>query len=394
MVRVFLLKVRLHLAFAVLAALSKASPPLPKRTCERFARSAAKRDPRGVTVTQIIDIVASNSFDRDFCLGRQGRKLKLLRAIHEYLFRSRTAIDPRKPEPGFHPGMFDQHQQKGADTGIDPYIEFLRQGRPAGPWLLPVIEGSEAQRSCSVSKVRRTALHIHAYYIDQLSDILCRLETSELSPDLFISIRDEADVDAVRARLQGYDGVVVDIRAYPNLGRDIGPLLTGFGTRLLGEYDFIGHVHTKASLFSDDGNWVVNWSNLLLSNTIGGEKSGPMIDRIIEAMICDPGIGIVYPADPHIPGWGPNKTSAIDVAQRIGLKTLPEAFSFPIGTMFWIKAEAFRPFVDLNLKWQDYPKEPIPNDGTILHALERLFGVVPPANGWDTVLTHTPRITR
>jgi lipopolysaccharide biosynthesis protein len=69
-------------------------------------------------------------------------------------------------------------------------------------------------------------------------------------------------------------------------------------------------------------------------------------------------------------------------------------FNFPIGTMFWMRSEALRPFVDLGLTWSDYPNEPAPNDGTVLHALERLFGVVPQIQGWRTAVTHTPGISR
>ena len=45
--------------------------------------------------------------------------------------------------------------------------------------------------------------------------------------------------------------------------------------------------------------------------------------------------------------------------------------------MFWMRDHVLARFVGLGLGWQDYPPEPIGKDGTILHALERLFGVVP-----------------
>lgn len=281
-----------------------------------------------------------------------------------------------------------------ARRDVDPYVHFLRQGRPKGPWLLPVVKGGKLPRNSATTHKCRTALHIHAYYIDQLPDIVNRVRKNESCPDLFISVKDEVDTEKAISALQNYRGRIVDIKAYPNVGRDIGPMLTGFGKTLLEGYEIIGHVHTKLSRFANDSKWVTNWSNLALSNTLGGGQAGSMLDRIIHAMIEEPNIGIVYPADPHMAGWGVNGVAAMEIAQRLGLTSLPEAFDFPIGTMFWIRGKALKPFIDLDLQWCDYPEEPIPNDGTMLHALERLFGVVPAKNGWKTVLTHTQGVYR
>jgi lipopolysaccharide biosynthesis protein len=37
------------------------------------------------------------------------------------------------------------------------------------------------------------------------------------------------------------------------------------------------------------------------------------------------------------------------------------------------RAAALKPLFDLRLGWDEYPDEPAPYDGTILHALERLL---------------------
>jgi lipopolysaccharide biosynthesis protein len=59
-----------------------------------------------------------------------------------------------------------------------------------------------------------------------------------------------------------------------------------------------------------------------------------------------------------------------------------------------MRAAALQPFVDLGLTWDTYPTEPLATDGTSLHALERLFGVVPGLDGWETAVTFTPSIGR
>ncbi len=78
----------------------------------------------------------------------------------------------------------------------------------------------------------------------------------------------------------------------------------------------------------------------------------------------------------------------------MGLGMLPEQFNFPIGTMFWIRPSVLERFVTLDLGWEDYPAEPLPIDGTMLHAFERLFGVVPGLDGKTTLVTNVRGVTR
>src|SRR5690606_1501352 len=127
---------------------------------------------------------------------------------------------------------------------------------------------------------------------------------------------------------------------------------------------------------------------------LGGPKSGAMVDLIIDRFRTDDALGIVFPDDPNIVGWTRNRKHANDLARRMGCAALPCAINFPVGTMFWMRAEVLRDFVELNLGWESYPVEPIDSDGTILHALERLFGVVPHLRGWRTMVTNVPGVTR
>jgi lipopolysaccharide biosynthesis protein len=52
-----------------------------------------------------------------------------------------------------------------------------------------------------------------------------------------------------------------------------------------------------------------------------------------------------------------------------------------------------KPLFNLKLGWSDYPEEPLPNDGTILHALERLLPFVAQHAGYRLAVTHVPGVT-
>ncbi|MFZ4687359.1 MAG: rhamnan synthesis F family protein, partial [Hyphomonadaceae bacterium] len=97
-------------------------------------------------------------------------------------------------------------------------------------------------------------------------------------------------------------------------------------------------------------------------------------DLAAAAFAANPMLGLLMAEDPHIVGWTKNLGIAEKLAARMGVEEpLPGAFDFPLGTMFWTRPAALRPLLSLDLRWEDYPAEPVPYDGTLLHAIERLL---------------------
>jgi lipopolysaccharide biosynthesis protein len=74
--------------------------------------------------------------------------------------------------------------------------------------------------------------------------------------------------------------------------------------------------------------------------------------------------------------------------------TLPVSIECPVGTMFWARPEALAPLLRLGLTWDDYPLEPLPVDGTMLHALERLLVLVAEHAGYQYATTYLPLFVR
>jgi len=63
---------------------------------------------------------------------------------------------------------------------------------------------------------------------------------------------------------------------------------------------------------------------------------------------------------------------------------------FPVGTMFAARPAALHPVLDLDLAWQDYPAEPLPDDGTLLHGLERLLPMIARHAGFGVAAVRVP----
>lgn len=312
-------------------------------------------------------------------------------SVRRYLRGWKTGLGQRKPRPGFHPAIY-RKEQLNDESLVDPFAHYLRSGSPQGPWACTVIRAG--QDTGPATPTPRSALHIHAYYPELLGDILRRLARNRLRPDLFISVKNSQDREAVLAGSGSYNGSIAAIEIVPNTGRDISPLLTAFGERLCAEYELVGHVHTKQSLHVTDRAAVEQWRHFLLENMLGGETGGAMADTIVNAMACDPRLAIVFPDDPAPWGWDNNLPTATALARRMGVERLPEHFNFPAGTMFWMRAGSLLPFVQLGLDWDSYPCEPLDTNGTLLHALERLFGAAPTARGERSAVAWVPGVSR
>jgi lipopolysaccharide biosynthesis protein len=100
-------------------------------------------------------------------------------------------------------------------------------------------------------------------------------------------------------------------------------------------------------------------------------------------------VGLVFAEDPNLNGWDENLEIAEALATRMKLRQpLPMHFDFPIGTMFWARPAALKPLTRLNLRDADFPPEPLPIDGTLLHTLERVIPFAAAEAGFEYATTY------
>ena len=297
-------------------------------------------------------------------------------------------LELRKPEPGFHPGIFAESRNYSVEPA-DAFRAYVAEGRPAGPWKSPLLDLSPVSSPGASAK---SALHVHAYYPELVSDIARRLSRNSTPVDVFISAPSEDKAAAAVSAFEAHSLSVADTRVVPNLGRDIGPFLFDFADALPG-YELIGHVHTKRSELVGDKPTVDRWRNFLLDNLLGG--SFQTMDSILAAMSAEPGYLIAFPDDPLCVGWDGNRHLADRLlGARYGEGKLPDYFNFPVGTMFWARRELYNAVRDLVATKSLLPREPVPYDGTLLHALERIFGLLPQLMGKESLLVRVPGANR
>ena len=79
--------------------------------------------------------------------------------------------------------------------------------------------------------------------------------------------------------------------------------------------------------------------------------------------------------------------------EKLGYEEDPLPFVFSAGSMFWIRADAMRPLLNLKLRTIDFESERGQLDGTLAHALERAFSLVARLQGYRIADTARRRKT-
>lgn len=245
-----------------------------------------------------------------------------------------------------------------------------------------VIHVDEARSGSSQQSKLSTLVHLHLYNADLAEGFAARLFRSGLKADVVITTDTAAKCLKIEKEFGGV-GESQTIEVVKNRGRDIGPflhVLQKYGRR----YDLIAHFHGKSSAALSKAT-VDAWSAFVLDHLL---PPAPITNTMLDLFSAEPGLGMIFAEDPTIVGWTKNRPYAEELAKRLRLTVpVPDQPEFPIGTMFWARTAALEPLTKSELNASDLPPEPIPYDGTMLHALERMLPVICQSAGyrWQTV---------
>ena len=302
-------------------------------------------------------------------------------AIKAYVARGQKGLLRYNPRPGVNEGVARQRL-------LQPGPALDRHGGPPTHRCVILPRDLSVNEPVDAPNLR-AALHLHLHYPELAAEFAARLAQVRMRADFAIDLIVTTTSDARRLEieyaLRGYKGGSMRYLVVPNRGRDIGPFLTEAGRIVTaGAYDVVGHLHGKRSL-AVDAALGDRWRSYLLDSLLDGHAAVPAALALFKQ---DAALGLVFAEDRHCVGWSKNRDIAIALAARMEPSpALPEWPIFPIGTMFWARPAALAPLWALGLGLQDFPAEPAPYDGTVLHALERMLPAVCEAtgHGWCTV---------
>lgn len=241
-------------------------------------------------------------------------------------------------------------------------------------------------------------VHLHLFYHDLLEEFIHYFNNIPVPFDLYITVAEGTDNELIRQIEKECVSKLnliqkIEVIPVPNQGRDIAPLICSLGEKLL-NYDVIGHFHTKKSLSQNMYTKLFFWRKYLLENLLGSQK---LINNIFD-FLRTPNAGICFP-EPFYGSdyrsvrttWWNRFPKLIEVLRRVGISRMDSSWVFPVGSMFWGRSDALAPLFMSDLNYNDFPKEDKKlNDGTIAHAIERIFGYLPLSLGRENFVILSP----
>lgn len=235
----------------------------------------------------------------------------------------------------------------------------------------------------------RPSIHVHAHYLDGLEDDLNGLAAYRMAERIVVTTSSDELAERI-ARMGDAAGLSsLEARVVPNQGRDILPFLHVVAGEDAGPDETVwAHVHQKKSITSTSGGDV--WRAFLMRIVMGDAAH---VSSAL-ARIAAPGTGLVTAFDPYVVGWAGSRRLLPDIERRLGRSLPPHPLLFPVGNMFWTRAGIARRMLALFGEAYPWPNEPLPNDGTVYHLIERLWPAIAADCETDTVFLDRPDTKR
>ncbi len=229
----------------------------------------------------------------------------------------------------------------------------------------------------------KVAVFVHLYYEEQIEDyqkylkaIPCFIDTVIISSkDIILDSFDDTKFIKIKKE---------------NRGRDISAILVA-AKKLLFNYEYICFIHDKKEKDLDSKEYVDAWIKNLWDNTL---QSRLYIYNVLELLEREHKLGMLVPLPPYgkdrggwlSNSWGENYANVRELADELGIDEDIdyEAPLISYSTVFWARSDALRKLFSRNWKYEDFPDEPMKDDGEINHAIERILQYVVKDAGYET----------
>lgn len=229
----------------------------------------------------------------------------------------------------------------------------------------------------------KIALIAHLYYMDDVLDMSLRyLSNVPQYIDVYINTPHSEHISMLKEKFSTLPNKV-NINLIENRGRDVSSFLVG-GRKIVEDYDIVCFYHDKkvsqvAPLSVGRGFAYRTAESALHSNGY--------IENIIDIFIDNPRLGMLTNIPPYNgtyywtlgSEWSTNYKNTVELAKELSI-SVPMSENMPpiaaLGTVFWFRTKAMNKIFHKQWQYSDFPAEPNGTDGTLLHAVERLYSFV------------------
>lgn len=237
--------------------------------------------------------------------------------------------------------------------------------------------------------VASTAIAVNLYYEDTAEKYFKYLAKFCLKFHVYIISSKQTILDKAKDWFGGNNNVRCITKE--NRGRDVSALLVSF-REIAGKYKYICFTHDKKSKHNHLEVDVDNWTKNLWENAIATEI---YINNILQIFEENNDIGILVPPEPlgqnfaawYGDAWGPNFGNTEQLCKKLDVvdcNLRRDKYPITLGTVFWARVKCLKKILQKEWQYDDFPEEPMPVDGTISHAIERIWGYVAQDAGYKT----------
>ncbi|MBP2242348.1 rhamnosyltransferase [Cytobacillus eiseniae] len=236
---------------------------------------------------------------------------------------------------------------------------------------------------------KKIALILHIYFEDLIEYCLNYAKSMPVESDIFITTDTEEKKKSIKKAFEEIKCANFKIILIKNRGRDISALLVGCKDFLF-DYEYVCFAHDKKTKQLEPFIKGESFSYRCFENVLGSRE---FVENIINTFEENPKLGLLSPPPPNHADFyitiGLEWTNNFEITKKLAdklnlnvdMNNVKEPVA-PLGTMFWFRPNALKALIQYDWEYEDFPKEPNNNDGTILHAIERIYPFVAQHEGY------------
>lgn len=252
--------------------------------------------------------------------------------------------------------------------------------RKAGCECLPGRPVAHVSKNQTDSKKPKCAIVIFTFFEDLLERNLRIID--QIPDDFKIIVVTSNDSLYARWEKLSLKGKDIELRKQVNRGRNEACYWVTCRD-IIESYDYICLMHDKkTSYWGGQGIKGYSYAFHAINSLV---KTKDYIENIINIFEANRFIGLLMPYPPMFCGldcvtsdpWSSNRAIATELYAKLKLSIPFDDFPrAPWGGMFWVRGKAMTSLLRKNWDYSDFPEEPVKPDGTVLHALERMYPMI------------------
>ena len=262
-------------------------------------------------------------------------------------------------------------------------------------------ENGIKDETISISNAK-VAVFAHITYLDMIDFCIDYISSASGIADFYVTTLSDEMKPRILDRFgqRGLSDPKVVVLPKNSKGRDVGALWVGLKQYMSG-YDYICWIHNKKSPQIRPLTVGRDFGRRCMENTLASKE---YVTNIIGTFEANPRLGMMFPP-PIIHGpyiqllsflWTGNYHNTVALAEKLNIDVpINVGFDpiFPTGGMFWFRTKALQKIIDYDLKYDEFPDEPLPEDGTFGHAFERIYCFAAQSEGYYSAWAMTDKFT-